>query len=189
MKKLSGFIFWLFGWKITGEIPDNVRKSVMIIAPHTSNWDFIIGRLACWKLRIPSTFLIKKEFFFFPMGYIMKALGAMPVDRDKGANIVNQSLDIINSKEFITITITPEGTRKYSENWKRGFYYIAEKAAVPIVLGYINYRDKTGGVGGMIYPTGNFDDDFSKILEFYKQNAYPKHPENFNLTDQLTTKH
>ena len=114
MRKLSAFIFWLFGWKITGEIPDNVRKSVMIVAPHTSNWDFIIGRLACWKLGIPSTFLIKKEFFFFPFGYVMKALGAMPVDRAKGANIVTQTMDILNSKEFITITITPEGTRKYT---------------------------------------------------------------------------
>jgi 1-acyl-sn-glycerol-3-phosphate acyltransferase len=187
MKRFSGFIFWLFGWKIRGKIPDDIKKSVMIVAPHTSNWDFIIGRLACWKLGIPSTFLIKKEFFFFPMGYLLKALGAAPVDRSKGASAVSQTIDIINRNDFITITITPEGTRKYTENWKKGFYIIAEKAAVPIVLGFINYRDKTGGVGGIIYPTGNFDEDFAKILDFYKRNSYPKNPELFNLTNQLNT--
>ncbi len=186
MRKFSGFIFWLFGWKISGEIPKNVRKSVMIVVPHTSNWDFIIGRLACWKLGIPATFLIKKEFFVFPIGYLMRALGAAPVDRSRGANAFNQTINLINSKEFITITMTPEGTRKYTENWKRGFYSIAEKATVPIVFGYLNYRDKKGGVGGIIYPTGNYDEDFKTIIDFYKKNAYPKHPELFNLTNNKT---
>lgn len=181
MALIAGFILRLFGWKITGNIPVHIKKSVMIIAPHTSQWDFIIGRLACWKLGINAKFLIKKEFFFFPVGYILESLGAVPVNRAKGAGIVPLCLEIINRYDKVTITITPEGTRKYNENWKKGFYFIAEKAQVPIILGYLNYKDRTGGVGGYFSPSGNFTKDFLKIEEFYRKNAFARHPDRFNL--------
>ena len=182
MRKIAGFILWMIGWDVTGNIPENIKKSVMIVVPHTSSLDFIIGILLCWELKINAVYLIKKEFFFFPIGYILRALGAMPVDRNKGANIVTQSIDILNKKNKVTITITPEGTRKYTTNWKRGFYYIAEKASVPIVLGYLNYKDKKGGIGEVFYPTGNFEKDFKHIEDFYRKNSYAKHPEMFNMT-------
>lgn len=182
IKNISGFILWICGWNISGNIPSNIKKSVMIIAPHTSLWDFIIGRLACWKLGINGKFLIKKEFFIFPMNIFLKALGALAVNRSKGANIVNQSIEILKNRERVTIILTPEGTRKYTENWKKGFYYIAERTSVPVVLGYLNYRDKKGGVSEIFYPTGNFEKDLKYIEEAYRKIAFAKHPEKFNLS-------
>jgi 1-acyl-sn-glycerol-3-phosphate acyltransferase len=181
MKTIAGLILKLLGWKITGSIPADVRKSVMIIAPHTSQWDFIIGRLAYWKLNLKARFLIKKEFFFFPLGYILRMFGALPVDRSKGFNIVTQSIDILNKFDDIVIIITPEGTRKRNDNWKKGFYFIAHKAEVPIIIGFLNYKDKIAGIGPSLYPSGNFEEDFKFIEDYYRKHAFARHPKRFNL--------
>jgi 1-acyl-sn-glycerol-3-phosphate acyltransferase len=181
MKLFAQFILKLLGWKITGSLPKNVKKCVLIVAPHTSIFDFIIGRLAFWFLEVDTRFLIKKEFFVFPFGYILKRLGGMPVNRSKAANSITQTIDILNTFESIAITITPEGTRRYTANWKKGFYFIAQKANVPIALAYLNYKNKKGGIGPLLYPSGNFEEDFAIIVDFYRKNGYARHPKNFNL--------
>jgi len=187
MYKISVLILKLIGWEITGSIPPEIKKSIMIIAPHTSNKDFFIGRLAFWQLKLPVRFIIKKEFFIFPLGIIIKTLGGLPVNRAAGTGMINEVSEIIKTKEKIVITITPEGTRKLTRDWKKGYYFLAMKTKIPIVLGYLNYKDKKGGIGPVLYPTGDYEKDFEFITDFYKKNAYPRFPEKFNLSNILYT--
>lgn len=181
MRKISHLILKLLGWKVYGQIPENIKKCVLVEAPHTSNMDFIIGRLAFFYLGIKAKFLIKKELFIQPLGLILKKLGGIPVDRKKSNNIVDYIATLLKNSEELVVVITPEGTRKYNPNWKKGFYYIALKAKVPIVLAYIDYGKKEGGIGKVIYPSGNFEKDFNEIVEFYI-NKTARYPKKFNLS-------
>lgn len=167
----------MFGWKVDDKAPEIAYKAVLVHAPHTSNWDFIIGRMASWVYRLPVKILIKKELFFFPLGFILKAMGGIPVDRSKNNNLTDQISTMFKEKEKLTIIFTPEGTRKYSPNWKKGFYYIALKSEVPIVLTYIDYKKKYGGFGPVFEPTGDADKDIETIKDFYR-NISGKVPEN-----------
>lgn len=166
MGKLLFSILKLFGWKIDPKSPDGVKKCVVVMGPHTSNWDFIIGRIAFAQYKVNAKFLIKKELFFPPMGWILKAMGGIPVDRQKGSNLTEQAVQIMKREEEIFMVFTPEGTRSYNPKWKKGFYYIAEKAKVPIYVGYIDYKKKMGGFDSIFEPTGNVDAD---ILELKKR--------------------
>jgi len=182
MKKVSGLILKLMGWKIIVNEEFMLKKAVVIMAPHTSNMDFWIGRLAFWKLTLPVRFLIKKEMFRFPLGVFLKAMGAIPVDRKNSGNIIEEIVNLFNERDKLCFTITPEGTRKLNHNWKKGFYQIATKANVPILLGYVDYKYKTGGIGMVIFPSGNFEKDMEIITDFYKT-VNAKYPENFNLSE------
>ncbi|MFH0865923.1 MAG: lysophospholipid acyltransferase family protein [Bacteroidota bacterium] len=182
MKTFSKIILWIFGWKIKGTLPPDLKKCVIIAAPHTSMWDFFYGRLGCYSKGICKiNFMIKKEMFRFPLGGLLKWLGAIPVDRSKNSNTVIWISKMFYERESFMLLVTPEGTRKYVENWKRGFYHIAQNAKVPIVLGYVNYKKKEGGFGPVFYPTGNYAEDLKKIQEFYLDKT-AKFPENFNLS-------
>ncbi|MBK9291076.1 MAG: 1-acyl-sn-glycerol-3-phosphate acyltransferase [Bacteroidetes bacterium] len=186
MKYISGFILWLIRWKVTGSVPPHIKKCVIIAAPHTSNWDFVIGRLAYWKLGVPVRFLIKREAFDHPLGGLVKALGGIPVDRKKSNNLVEQVAEMFDHYDVLNVIITPEGTRRLVTEWKRGFYYIALRANVPIVIGFIDYKRRVGGFGPVIYPTGDFDVDFKIIQDFYKDKT-ARHPEKFNLSPMYQT--
>lgn len=181
MKHIARFIMKLIGWKVVGSVPEGINKCVLIAAPHTSNWDFVIGRLAYWSLGVPVKFLIKREAFDHPFGWLVKALGGIPVDRKKSNNLVEQVAELFNHYDVLNVIITPEGTRKLVTEWKRGFYYIALKANVPIILGFIDYKRKVGGFGPVMYPTGDFDADFEFIKAFYRDKT-ARHPEKFNLS-------
>jgi len=133
------------------------------MAPHTSNWDFIIGRLAFYLMKIPGKFLVKKELFFFPLGWILRSLGALPVDRKKKNHMVLQAVQFFQCTENLYLVFTPEGTRSANPHWKKGFYYIAMQAKVPIVLAYIDYSKKTGGFHGVFESTGNINEDILSI--------------------------
>jgi len=181
MKYISKIYLKSIGWKIKGTFPANLKKCVIIAAPHTSNSDFIIGRAAFYMLGIPKiTFLIKKELFFFPMGYILKAMGGFPVDRKKNT-LVKDSIDNFNNKKAFYLLITPEGTRKLAKVWKKGFYHISYEAKVPVVVTYMDYAKKEGGLGYIFEPTGNYEEDLKKINHFYKD-VTAKYPENFSLS-------
>jgi 1-acyl-sn-glycerol-3-phosphate acyltransferase len=141
------------------------------MGPHTSNWDFIIGRMTFAKYKVNTKILIKKELFFFPLGIILRALGGIPVDRSKGTNVTDQAVKYFEDSDELFMIFTPEGTRSYNPNWKKGFYHIAEKAKVPIYLGYIDYEKKIGGFWGEFKPTGDVKkdiEDIKKILGQYK---------------------
>ncbi|MBU2020169.1 MAG: 1-acyl-sn-glycerol-3-phosphate acyltransferase [Bacteroidetes bacterium] len=163
MGKFLFAIIKLFGWSIDPNPPTGVKKCVVVMGPHTSNWDFIIGRIAFSQYGVNAKFLIKKELFFPPMGWLLKAMGGIPVDRNKGANLTDQAVNIITEHEEIFMVFTPEGTRSYSPNWKKGFYYIANKANVPIYIGYIDYKKKIGGFDSLFEPTGDIKADISEI--------------------------
>lgn len=181
MKLLSKWYLKKIGWKINGTMPDDIKKCVIIAAPHTSNYDFVIGRAGFYVMGIKKVkFLIKKELFFFPLGPILKSMGGYPVDRKQNTVIKDTTADF-NRKDSFFLLITPEGTRKRVKVWKKGFYHIALSAKVPIVLSYIDYGRKEGGIGPIIYPSGDFEKDFQIITNFYKDKT-AKFPENFNLT-------
>jgi len=180
-KEIARFILKLIGWKVIINIPPEARKFVVMMAPHTSNWDFLIGWLGYMSIGIKAKYLIKKEAFFFPLGSFLTAMGAIPVDRKASTNIVIQVGEMFKKTDNLFITITPEGSRSLRTTWKRGFYYIAEHAQVPIAFGFLDYKTKIGGIGGMLFPTGNYDEDLKKIEKFYSD-KHARYPEKFNLS-------
>lgn len=180
-KLFAVLILKMWGWTIKGRMEDGLKKSVIIAAPHTANSDFAIGWLAYKAMGVNVNFLIKKEMFRFPFGALLKSMGGIPVDRSKSTNTVSQVVDLINRNESIHVALTPEGTRKRVKHWRKGFYFIAHKANIPVVLVSIDYAKKEGAIGPTIYLTNDYDADLAKIQEFYK-NVSARHPENFNLT-------
>lgn len=176
---VRSFITWclrILGWKIDVSVPPGVFKAVVVMAPHTSNWDFVIGRLAFYLMNVRARFLIKKELFFFPLGFILRRLGALPVDRKSNNNMVQQAVDLFNNNDALYLVFTPEGTRSANPHWKKGFYFIAQNAKVPIVLAYIDYRSKTGGFHGLFNTTGNVREDILSIKQ-QLSNYQAKYPE------------
>ncbi|MBO5956948.1 MAG: 1-acyl-sn-glycerol-3-phosphate acyltransferase [Bacteroidales bacterium] len=175
--------FKLLGWKLVGVIPEDVRKCVITVAPHTSMADFLLGRLAYCFLDRNVKYLIKKELFNIPLlrGLLLR-LGGIPVDRSGRNNIVNQAAALFTKYDDLNIILAPEGTRKRVNNWKKGFYYIALKAEVPVVLGFLDYKKKELGFGPMIYLTGNYEEDWKKMEAFYR-GINAKYPERYNLSN------
>jgi 1-acyl-sn-glycerol-3-phosphate acyltransferase len=172
---LYHFFFKLFGWKINGVMPSE-KKYIIIVAPHTSNWDFMIGLCVRSILRFDAKFLGKKELFRFPFGALFKWLGGLPVDRSRNANMVDAVVDLFNQREELIIAIAPEGTRKYVPKWKTGFYFIAVKANIPILMASFEYPTKTVFASKPFYPTGNLQEDMKVIFDFYrnKQGKFSK---------------
>ncbi|WP_026464112.1 1-acyl-sn-glycerol-3-phosphate acyltransferase [Adhaeribacter aquaticus] len=176
-KLLAHTIFKVSGWHVKGEIPADVKKCIMIAAPHTSNWDLIYARAAFYIMGIDVRYTIKKEAMVGPLGWILSKMGALPVDRSRNNSLVASMVNILNKAEKMVILITPEGTRKYQPRWRKGFYYTAVEAKVPIALGYLDYPNKEAGVGPIVYPTGDFDADLETIMNFYRTKK-GKYPEN-----------
>lgn len=152
----------------------------MVAAPHTSNWDLIYARAALYILRVPVKFTIKKEWVRFPLSLILNPLGAIPIDRQpKGirrTSMVDKMVKLFEERDHLIILVTPEGTRKYAKKWRSGFYFTALKANVPIVLGYLDYKDKEAGIGAVFHPTGDRDKDVEEIKAFYRK-KHAKYPE------------
>lgn len=184
MKKLWIAIVKLFGWKY--DEPDlNERKEmlhcVLICAPHTSAFDYLLGCSCVWHMGLDCHVLIKKEFFFFPIKRFLLHYGAIPIDRGNRKNdMVNTAVKLLQQNEKYILVLTPEGTRKMVKRWKRGFYEIAMAAQVPIVVTYIDYGTKHMGVGPSVIPSGDFDADMLKILEVYN-NVKPRNAHGWNL--------
>lgn len=167
MKKICLYILKLFHYKLDIENIPKEKKYVLVFAPHTSWTDFAIGKIALTAMGIKTTFLIKKELFIFPFGAFLKYIGGYPVDRKHAKHLTDTIAAYIKEKDEIAFLVAPEGTRKRVETWKRGFYYIAQKADVPIALGYLDYRDRKGGIGPVFYSTGNYETDLQEIQKFY----------------------
>lgn len=159
------------------DVPD-YPKCVICVAPHTSNWDFFIGKLAYLSIGRYAGFMMKKEWFFPPLGSLLKSMGGVPVSRDRHTDMVSQLVEIFKSRKRFSIAITPEATRKANADWKKGFYYIARDAEVPIVLAYIDYKDKEVGIKEVFMPTGDVEKDIRMIKSYYKS-FHARRPENF----------
>ena len=175
---LYGKILRLFGWKILPPPAQQPPKSVICVAPHTSNWDFILGKLYYRAIGRKAGFLMKRSWFFFPLGCILRSSGGIPVDRGHKHNLVEKVSALYKNVKTLSIAITPEGTRKAREKWKTGFYRIALKAKVPIQLAYIDYRKKQLGVFEIFNPTGNMEADLRYIRSKY-HSAQARHPKLF----------
>lgn len=186
MSFIAKFILRLFGWNIYNKAPADLRKAVITMAPHTSNLDFVIGRLAFFWHRMPPRVIIKKEAFTPMMGPILRWLGGIPVDRGHSHNTVKKITDQFAKHDEFYLLITPEGTRKRVERWKKGFYFIALTAKVPICLSFLDYKRKEGGIGLVIEPSGDFEADFRIIENFYRDKQ-ARYPEKFNLSPDLTS--
>jgi 1-acyl-sn-glycerol-3-phosphate acyltransferase len=181
MQKISRLILNIAGWK-TNVSFDEPTKSVICVAPHTSNWDFPIGKLSYVALGREAQFLIKKSWYFFPMNFVFNALGGVPIDRSKKNSVTDQMAEEFNKRTHFHLAITPEGTRSLVEKWKMGFYHIAVKANVPIQLAYIDYKKKELGILDIFYPTGDEIADLAKIQQYYK-GIHARFPKKYHLSD------
>ena len=173
---IAKFVFWLSGWKLGRPADPTIKKSMMIAAPHTSNWDLIFARAAFYLMDLDVRFTVKKEWTeHWLLGGLVRAVGALPVDRSRNNSLVDGMVKLFNERDELVILITPEGTRKYQPRWRKGYYYAALEAGVPIQLGYLDYKNKVAGVGGAVYPTGDYAADEEKIKAFYRtiQGKYP----------------
>jgi 1-acyl-sn-glycerol-3-phosphate acyltransferase len=180
MKWIAKLILWMAGWKIVGDIPKEARRSVMVGAPHTTNWDYLFTRASMLALGIPMRIAIKDFWTKFPFGLIIKPLGGIGIDRSGAKSQVRAMADLFKKYEDIALVITPEGTRSLREHWKLGFYYIAKTAGVPITFGWLDYKNKVAGIGGPVYLTEDMGEDIKKVMEFYV-NINPKYPEKFSV--------
>lgn len=181
MKTLSGKVLEQLGWKIQGDFPE-IKKSVTIFAPHTAHIDAIYGKLGFTELGVKYKFLSKKELFFFPMNLVMRKFGSIPVRGVKNVNAIYQVIDMLNKADELHIVVSPEGRIKTAPVWNKGFYHMAVKSNVPIVVAYIDYKEKAMGVKGVIYDTGDYNSVLKQMNEYYRD-VTGKCPEQFILQE------
>ncbi len=167
---VSRWILKLLNWKVVLN-SDRPKKSVFCVAPHTSNWDFIFGKLFSNAVGVKAGFLMKEAWFFFPFGYFFKKMGGVPVNRSKSNSVTQQMIQHFKETTEFHLAITPEGTRKLNPKWKKGFYYIAKGANVPIELAYIDYKKKEAGITETFYPTDDIEKDLDYIYNYYKDKS------------------
>lgn len=156
------------GWTFRGSFPHHLPKAVVIVGPHTSSWDFVIGLAVRSKLNLHHLkFLGKDSLFKGPFGFFFRRLGGVPVDRFSANNMVDQVVHLFQTNDAFVLALSPEGTRKKVERLRTGFYHIALKAKVPIVMAGMDFGKKELVLAEPFLPSGNADADFEKILSFY----------------------
>ncbi len=179
MKKIIGsIILFIFAWKADYKEEFQIKKGVAVAAPHTSNWDLLFALAIFWKIGVNIKFLIKDSYTKSFLGFVFKAVGAVGVNREKGNNMVDFAAEILKTEDYIFL-VPAEGTRKKVERWKTGFYHIAKKAEVPILLGFLDYKTKTGGFKKTLIPSDSFEKDMEIIQEYYLEFT-AKYPEQYN---------
>jgi 1-acyl-sn-glycerol-3-phosphate acyltransferase len=175
MRWLARIVFRFAGWKPAGKRP-SLSKYVIIAAPHTSNWDFLYTLCLAFILEIKPFIMMKADWFRWPLGPLLRWFGAIPVDRSKSTHVVDRAIQAFREHPRMVLVVPPSGSRRKVTYWKTGFYHIAKGANVPIVLGFLDYRRKVGGIGPVVHPTGNMEGDMKIIQEFYAgiTAKYPK---------------
>ncbi|MDH3323990.1 MAG: lysophospholipid acyltransferase family protein [Flavobacteriaceae bacterium] len=181
MKKISKFILYnIMGWKIVGDFPKDIKKFIIVGAPHTSNYDFVVALLMKFIVDLDANFIAKHTLFKPPFGFIFKSLGGIPVDRSKSKNLVEAIIDIFNKNDKLILAMSPEGTRKKTVKWKTGFYHIAKGANVPIVFNTFDFGNKRYFISEPYYLTGDMEKDFLYFHNFYKD-IKGKFPDQFEI--------
>ena len=191
LKIIFYIIFKLKGWRIEGEVKPEIKRCVLLAVPHTSNWDIVFASAAFYIMKIPLRWAVKKEWFRFPFGAIIRSSGGIPIDRspkvpgEKRLSTVEAMAHLFQGHQELAVLVTPEGTRKRVDKWKTGYWYTAKEANVPIVIGYLDYKHKRAGIGPTIWPS-NLEEDMKKVMEFSKT-LYPRYPEKFALDTRYST--
>ena len=166
LQKIAHWIFRSAGWTMVGRIPD-IDKGVFIAAPHTSNWDgfwFLVYKVA---QQVEVSFLAKDSLFWWPLGTLLRRMGAISINRADAANLVPQLVRAFAARDHLFLALAPEGTRKWKPHWKSGFYRIAKAADVPITLAFIDYQKRQIGIGPTLPDGRTQEEDLETIREFY----------------------
>ena len=166
-KSLGRLLLRLAGWRFDGVLPD-VPKLVIAVAPHTTNWDFVVGVLALWAMDVKISFLGKHTLFRGWFGHWMRSIGGIPVDRSQSHGVVGETVAAFHRVDRLVLAIAPEGTRKLDKGFKTGFLHIAHAAKVPVLLAFFDFPRKVVGFGPLFVPSGDFENDMKQILDFYR---------------------
>ena len=167
LRGLFRFSLRILGWSVVGQLPD-IPKFVIVGAPHTSNWDFVMFLALAFILKGNLRYMGKKELFRWPFEGFFRWCGGVPVDRSKHQGLVEQTVQAIQEADHFQLVITPEGTRKKVGQWKLGFYHIAKNAGIPIVTGYVDSSTKTCGIGPIFTLTDDMEADIRAMQTFFK---------------------
>jgi len=178
LRVLSKIILKIIRWRVDGSLPVDQKKYVLIVAPHTSNWDFFLFVLTVSVLRLQPSVLIKDTIFIGPLGWFLRYCGAIPVNRRQAGSLVTYISGIYEEREEFVLIITPEGTRSPNANWKRGFHHVARAAEVPILVVYVDSAVRTIGIEGLMEPSEDVDGDIQKLKTFFDGKKGLK-PENY----------
>ncbi|MCB9681546.1 MAG: 1-acyl-sn-glycerol-3-phosphate acyltransferase [Alphaproteobacteria bacterium] len=165
-RAVGTLFLWLTGWRWEGSIPD-VPNAVLIAAPHTSNWDLVFAMAAGWSKGLSFAWLGKDSLFRGPFGWLYRLLGGVPVDRSAHHGLVDQAAARLTAGTGLLLMVPAEGTRGYRDQWKSGFYWIASKAQVPVILGFLDYGRKRAGFGPALVPSGDVTADMDQVRAFY----------------------
>ena len=168
IRYLCTLIFKLIGWKVVGELPA-LKKFIIIVAPHTSNWDFPLGVVARGIMNRKISYLGKKELFRPPFGWIFKALGGFPVDRQQRQSMVDRVAQIFEARDAFVLALAPEGTRSSVNSWRTGFYHMAVKAGVPIQPVGIDYASRHIEIMGLFYPQNDIDKELPLLQQKFQK--------------------
>jgi 1-acyl-sn-glycerol-3-phosphate acyltransferase len=166
-----------FRWQIKGKV-HNAPKFVMVLAPHTSMWDFYVGLAGKLAVGLHSSWLVSAAYTWWPLGVFLRRLGGIPIYQGGSHNLVSQIVESFNDNDRMMVTLFPEGTRKKVLRWKTGFWYIASQAGIPIQLVSFDYEKRITECGPVIMPSNNIEADMKKIQEYYK-GVQAKHPDKF----------
>jgi 1-acyl-sn-glycerol-3-phosphate acyltransferase len=191
LKQIAKALFILNGWTYENKIGPFGPKCILLAAPHTSNWDYIYGLVFFDKMGIEAKIAMKKEWFKLPWRPLIEPIGGVPVDRgprgDGGHKLsaVDAMAAMFDQYDSLILVITPEGTRSKVTKWKTGFYHIARKAGVPIVLSYLDYENRKGVVGKIIHPSEDMEADMEEIMDFYRHHGRGKFHDQFSLDERF----
>ncbi len=179
MKSIAKAILKLFGWSVVGEYDDSLKNCIIVIAPHTSNWDFIWGVLARSVYQVRVKYLIKDSFFKPGIAWFFNWTGGIPVNRKKKTDLTERLVKMLDSGEEIKVAFTPEGTRKRVDRWRSGFYWVAMETKLPIVMHYMDYKRKQVVMGEPFWPSGDWEKD-KPVFEAFYADVTAHTIENFN---------
>ncbi|WP_333608635.1 lysophospholipid acyltransferase family protein [Arsukibacterium sp.] len=166
MSRIARWLLRRFGWRCQGQLPA-CSHCVIIFAPHTSNWDFVLMYLYKLAMGVRVSFLGKHQIFRWPFGWFFRALGGIPVIRDQQQDVVELCSRLFAEQPRLWLAMAPEGTRSKTAYWRTGFYYIALKAGIPVQLTYLDNNTKTLGLGPCLQLTGDIQQDFAQLRQFY----------------------
>jgi 1-acyl-sn-glycerol-3-phosphate acyltransferase len=177
LTRIGRYIFGLIGWRFEG-IPPDIGKAVLILAPHTSNWDFFLAVIAKFALDLKASYIMKQEAFFWPFEKWLVGIGGIPIDRSQPTRIVTQVTKEYRDKDGLWLVITPEGTRKKVYKYKTGFLRIAHSAQVPVIVVGLDYQRKAFIFSKVAQPSGDHERDADELYHYCRDNFIGKNPLN-----------